>query len=220
MNNIVNNNVDHEKETGKKTIDRTEKNAMKKVILCSMASIIICIVLLFLTSLIPQSVLQKNMEKSAEYYSNHQMFDHVTYFMFLSRQDNYADCILTNIIYHIDQSDLLHSVLRAPYYNPEDESVTESFSYAVNHKVNANVDYSRYWHGSMVVLRPLFVLFDITGVRLVLGIVILIIAYVFDISVITEKFFWGSIMPFYSLNWFAKAYLLLYLVFPLLNPTP
>lgn len=49
------------------------------------------------------------------------------------------------------------------------------------------------------------------------GIVILIIAYVFDISVITEKFFWGSIMPFYSLNWFAKAYLLLYLVFPLLN---
>ena len=71
MKNIVNNIVDHEKETGKKIIDRTEKNAMKKVILCSMASIIICIVLLFLTSLIPQSVLQKNMEKSAEYYSNH-----------------------------------------------------------------------------------------------------------------------------------------------------
>ena len=49
------------------------------------------------------------------------------------------------------------------------------------------------------------------------GIAILIIAYVFEISVITEKFFLGSIMPFYSLNWFAKAYLLLYLVFPLLN---
>lgn len=188
MNNIVNNNVDHEKETGKKTIDRTEKNAMKKVILCSMASIIICIVLLFLTSLIPQSVLQKNMEKSAEYYSNHQMFDHVIDFMFLSRQDNYADCILTNIIYHIDQSDLSHSVLRAPYYNPEDESVTESFSYAVNHKVNANVDYSRYWHGSMVVLRPLFVLFDITGVRLVLGIVILILTVWFEILLFKNRY--------------------------------
>ena len=49
------------------------------------------------------------------------------------------------------------------------------------------------------------------------GIVTLIIAYVFETSVITEKFFWGSIMPFYSLNWFAKAYLLLYLVFPLIN---
>ncbi|MBQ1171577.1 MAG: hypothetical protein IIX48_03115 [Lachnospiraceae bacterium] len=181
MENIVNNIVNHEKETGKKITDRTEKNAMKKLVICSIASIIICIVLLFLTSFIPQSALQKNMEKSADYYSDHQLFDHVTDFMFLSRQDNYADCILTNIIYHIDQSDLLHSVLQAAYYNPEDESVTESFSYAVSHKVNANVDYSRYWHGSMVMLRPLFVLFDITGVRLVLGIVILIMTVWFEI---------------------------------------
>ena len=30
MNNIVNNNVDHEKETGKKTIDRTEKKRDEK----------------------------------------------------------------------------------------------------------------------------------------------------------------------------------------------
>lgn len=188
MKNIVNNIVDHEKETGKKIIDRTEKNAMKKVVLCSMASIIICIVLLFLTSFIPQSALQKNMEKSADYYSHHQMFDHVTDYMFLSRQDNYADCILTNIIYHIDQSDLLHSVLQASYYNPEDENVAESFTYAVSHKVNANVDYSRYWHGSMVVLRPLFVLFDITGVRLVLGIVILILTVWFEILLFKNRY--------------------------------
>lgn len=192
MKNIVNNIVNCEKETGKKIIDVAEKSAMKKVILCSMASIIICIVLLFLTSLIPQSALQKNMEKSADYYSNHQMFDHVTHFMFLSRQDNYADCILTNIIYHIDQSDLLHSVLRASYYNPEDESVTDSFAYAVHHKVNANVDYSRYWHGSMVVLRPLFVLFDITGVRLALGVIILFMTIWFEILLFQNRYsFYG-----------------------------
>lgn len=192
MKNKVNNNVNREKETGKKIIDVAEKNAIKRVVLCSLTTIISCILLLFLTSFIPQSALQKNMEKSADYYSAHQMFDHVTDFMFLSRQDNYADCILTNIIYHIDQSDLLHSVLRASYYNPEDESVTDSFLYAVNHKVNANVDYSRYWHGSMVVLRPLFVLFDITGVRMVLGIVILCMTIWFEILLFKNRYsFYG-----------------------------
>lgn len=193
MKKIVNRIEEDEKETGKKFIDDKEKCAMIKVVLCPVATIIICILLLFLTSLITQSALQKNMEKSAEYYSNHQMFDHITDYMFLSRQDNYADCILTNIIYHIDQSDLLHSVLQASYYNPEDESVAESFAYAVNHKVNANVDYSRYWHGSMVVLRPLFVFFDITGVRLVLGIAILILTVWFEILLFKNRYFYYGI---------------------------
>ena len=49
------------------------------------------------------------------------------------------------------------------------------------------------------------------------GVGLLIFAYVFDTRVITAKHFWGSIMPFNSLNWFAKAHLLLYLLFPLLN---
>lgn len=65
--------------------------------------------------------------------------------------------------------------------------------------------------------------FDLTKLaKLVLqmwfyGVSLLIFAYTFDIRMINEKHFWGSIMPFTSLNWFARAYLLLYLLFPLLN---
>lgn len=154
---------------------------MKKVLISGTATIVICIALLFLTALIPQNALQKNMERSSDYYNNHQMFDHVTDYMFLSRQDNYADCILTNIIYHIDQNDLVKSILSASYYNPEDEGVQTSFAYAVGNKVEPNVDYSRYWHGSMVLLRPLFVIFDIAGVRMVLGILILIMTVWFEV---------------------------------------
>lgn len=154
---------------------------MKKVLISGTATIVICIALLFLTALIPQNALQNNMERSSDYYNNHQMFDHVTDYMFLSRQDNYADCILTNIIYHIDQNDLVKSILSASYYNPEDEGVQTSFAYAVGNKVEPNVDYSRYWHGSMVLLRPLFVIFDIAGVRMVLGILILIMTVWFEV---------------------------------------
>lgn len=154
---------------------------MKKVLISGTATIVICIALLFVTALIPQNALQKNMEKSSDYYNNHQMFDHVTDYMFLSRQDNYADCILTNIIYHIDQNNLVESILSASYYNPEDEGVQTSFAYAVGSKVEPNVDYSRYWHGSMVLLRPLFIIFDIAGVRMVLGILILIMTVWFEV---------------------------------------
>ena len=154
---------------------------MKKVLISGTATIVICIALLFVTALIPQNALQKNMEKSSDYYNNHQMFDHVTDYMFLSRQDNYADCILTNIIYHIDQNNLAESILSASYYNPEDEGVQTSFAYAVGSKVEPNVDYSRYWHGSMVLLRPLFIIFDIEGVRMVLGILILIMTVWFEV---------------------------------------
>ena len=154
---------------------------MKKVLISGTATIVICIALLFLTALIPQNALQKNMERSSDYYNNHQTFDHVTDYMFLGRQDNYADCILTNIIYHIDQNDLVKSILSASYYNPEDEGVQTSFAYAVGNKVEPNVDYSRYWHGSMVLLRPLFIIFDIEGVRMVLGILILIMTVWFEV---------------------------------------
>ena len=161
---------------------------MKKVLISGTATIVICIALLFVTALIPQNALQKNMEKSSDYYNNHQMFDHVTDYMFLSRQDNYADCILTNIIYHIDQNNLAESILSASYYNPEDENVQTSFAYAVGNKVEPDVDYSRYWHGSMVLLRPLFVIFDIAGVRMVLGILILLMTVWFEILLFKNRY--------------------------------
>lgn len=111
----------------------------------------------------------------------------------MSRQDNYADCILTNIIYHIDSENILTSILSASYYNPDGEEVNESFSYAVNNPANVsgndkvvpNVDYSRYWHGSMVLLRPLFMFFDI---RMILGIMILLLTVWFLYLLIREKY--------------------------------
>ena len=169
---------------------------IKYVILSGIITAFICVFLLFTTAYIPQSAIQKQMKESAEYYSEHLLFDRVTPFSFLSRQDNYADCILTNIIYHIDSENILTSVLSASYYNPDGEEVNESFSYAVNNPANVsgndkvvpNVDYSRYWHGSMVLLRPLFMFFDIRMIRMILGIMILLLTVWFLYLLIREKY--------------------------------
>lgn len=169
---------------------------IKYVILSGISTAFICVFLLFTTAYIPQSAIQKQMKESAEYYSEHLLFDRVTPFSFLSRQDNYADCILTNIIYHIDSENIPTSVLSASYYNPDGEEVNESFSYAVNNPANVsgndkvvpNVDYSRYWHGSMVLLRPLFMFFDIRMIRMILGIMILLLTVWFLYLLIREKY--------------------------------
>lgn len=169
---------------------------IKCVILSGIITAFICIFLLFTTAYIPQSAIQKQMKESAEYYNEHLLFDRVTPFSFLSRQDNYADCILTNIIYHINSENILTSVLSASYYNPEGEEVNESFSYAVDNPADVlvddnvvpNVDYSRYWHGSMVLLRPLFVLFNIQTIRMILGIFILLLTVWFAYLLIRKKY--------------------------------
>lgn len=174
----------------------TDMKKIKYVILSGIITAFICIFLLFTTAYIPQSAIQKQMKESAEYYSEHLLFDRVTPFSFLSRQDNYADCILTNIIYHIDSENILTSILSASYYNPEGEEVNESFSYAVDHpadtsgndKIVLNVDYSRYWHGSMVLLRPLFMFFNIRTIRMILGIFILLLTVWFVYLLIRKKY--------------------------------
>lgn len=45
----------------------------------------------------------------------------------------------------------------------------------------------------------------------------LLVTYITGITVIEEKYIWKSLLPFRSLNWFANAYLLLYLAFPVIN---
>ena len=70
----------------------------------------------------------------------------------------------------MDSSKPVISTLRAAYYQKPKEDVNKSFMAAVQQGLAPNTDYSRYWHGSMVVLRPLFTFMDIVQIRLLLGV--------------------------------------------------
>ena len=153
------------------------ENSMLKIMLQVTMTVVltgvVCIILLFLTGLIPQHAIQKTCEKSAAYFYEEELFPDLIKGQFNTRQDNYADSILVNIMYHIDRENLPVSLLKASYYNPEMENVNVSFYDAVQEEKEPNVDYFRYWHGSMVLLRPLFLIMGIEGARLTLGILLL-----------------------------------------------
>lgn len=148
------------------------------------------ILLLLVTGLIPQKAITPQIESSAAYFSNNELFPFLIPEQFNTRQDNYADCILINIIYHIGQKsdeNLFSSLMKASYYQGELEEVNVSLQNAVDNPLQANTEYSRYWHGTMILLRPLLVLTDIQGIRILLGFLALLLAVSEAVLLWTKK---------------------------------
>lgn len=161
--------------------NRNQKEERKrtgiKVILAAVITALTCVLLLWATAWIGQDSIKESCQESARYFLDRDLFPYLIEGQFNTRQDNYADCILVNIMYHIEEEDRCASLIRASYYNPEMESVAVSLEESLKEKRETNVDYFRYWHGSMVLLRPLFLFTGIEGVRLILGILLVILMF-------------------------------------------
>ena len=150
-----------------------ETSALKtavRVILTFIFTAAVCMVLLFITALIPKERIADSVKESADYFYEQELFPCIIDKQFNTRQDNYADSILVNIMYHISAENPMHSLIKAAYYNPEMENVNVSLYESMQEDKEPNVEYSRYWHGGMVLLRPLFVFTGIEGARMLLGI--------------------------------------------------
>lgn len=129
----------------------------------------VCVLMLFVTGFIPREAIRNSCRESAGYFKEHELFDEIIPGQFNTKRDNYADCILINVMYHVSEDDLFRSMIKASYYHEENENVDESFYRSMQKEQDPNEDYFRYWHGSMVLLRPLFVFTGIEGTRLILG---------------------------------------------------
>lgn len=138
-------------------------------------SALLCMLILFLTGLIPQSAIADSCRESAAYFKEHELFPFLVDGQFNTITENYGDCIVVNIMYHISDDKTMESLLKAYYYNPERESVEVSLWDSLQEEKEPNVGYFRYWHGEMVLMRPLFTFTGIEGTRGILsGILILL----------------------------------------------
>lgn len=151
-------------------------------ILIGIVTGIICMLLLLCVCLMPENAIRANVSKSADYYVEKGLYPYLVERLYCSCQDNYADSILTNVIYNMvsdDGNNLFSRVITAKYYNPLYEDVDISLNDYMNmsrdevSQINEDdyVQYFRYWHGSAVVLIPLFTVFDIVAIRIILGVV-------------------------------------------------
>ena len=149
-------------------------------------TVIICLLLLVITSLIPKSAIEKSIEKSSvflkdkdevEVLKKHKEYTYLFY---------YSDCDLLEIIYCLDTSHPLRSSLEAKYYNKNKVDITDDLYMLVEENKEPNADYMRYWHGSMIIVRPLLVIFNIQQIYLFNAIVLFILIFLL-IAILFKK---------------------------------
>lgn len=145
-------------------------------------------VLLILTSLIPNGKIRTNMFGSAEQYNGAAPF-----YQSAGRNtvtDNYADVILLNVLWNIKSDDPFVSSLDTKYYDGDDGVTDRGENYglfsAVFEDTSPNTDYSRYWHGSVIFIRPLMLLGDVRVVKLA-GIIFALLFLIIDCIMLIKR---------------------------------
>jgi len=125
-----------------------------------------------LTAQIPKEAFRENLLESAEYLSAEE-----DEFYCLVEEDrrtlvhNYADVITFNIMYSIDGEDLWVELMMSPFYSDninENYPMIELLAERIAEEKQADTVYDRYWHGMMVILRPLFCVFTLSQIRMVM----------------------------------------------------
>ena len=122
---------------------------------------------LILTSLIPNEKIYDHMLKSAESYIEPDPFSFENGRKYNAVADNYADVILQNILWNIKSDAPFVSSLDTKYYDGEKFGVNWGNYASIKKGEPANTDYTRYWHGSVVFIRPLMTVTDVKGVKLI-----------------------------------------------------
>ena len=115
-----------------------------------------------------------------------------------SKVDQYADSLSLNMAYYIDPSHPLKSALLAQYYDGIEykgslikvprkiplekyqyqetarevplKTMNESYARSVKGGTSPNRDYLRYWHGSLIIIRPMLIFWNYMQMKTILGI--------------------------------------------------
>lgn len=132
------------------------------------------LLLLTAVSSFPNTLIQENVLVSAEYLCEKVPFFHMSSKDSASRIDRYADAILLNIAWSVDASSPLLSAVSSAYYHDEYANENTNLLYAVTNDAAPTYEYMRYWHGSLVVLRPLLLLFSIKEIYILCAITLLV----------------------------------------------
>ena len=134
------------------------------------------VLLLTMVACIPNN--KNTMIKSAHFYDAHDGIEYKKDGFKNTMIHYYADSIMLNIIYNIDNKKPLKSIMEAKYYEERYMDVNDGFVKTVLDNKKANHEYIRYWHGSILILKPLLILFSVDTIYLINRIILTILGLV------------------------------------------
>ena len=139
------------------------KNLFKYLAVFSIVLFILFTILCLITK-IPKEAISDNMSKSVEFYKKNKGVENTKFKRESLLIHYYADSVLLNLIYCADSDSPIESAMRNEFYQKIKMDVNYDFIELVEHKLEPNTQYMRYWHGSMVIIRPLLTILDIQGI--------------------------------------------------------
>ncbi len=157
-----------------------------KLILVFTVTVFSMWLLLFLSALIPNKHIKENMKDSVYYFSDKDAYQLSESGRFNEITDNYADCISLNIAWNIGKGNPFTSSIDTDYYDGEFLGPNAGLYYTVMEDVEPNNDYTRYWHGSSIFIRILSLFTDLSGIRMI-GFIVLIILICVTLAMLIKK---------------------------------
>ena len=180
---------------------KMKKNNIIKFVIIYVIFIILFLLLLTLVSSFSSEKIYDNVKESSEILLNegNRKIIYIPYRETKMQFDNYTDALMINTSYSIDSSDSISSAFLArknyiprvttKIYEDTAGELKSSSKYEYHNEVGElndlvngekaeSFEYARYWHGYLIFLRPLLVLFNLSQIRVILTICLVVLAIV------------------------------------------
>lgn len=157
-----------------------------KLILIFFAVLSILLIILIIVNSIPKKYIENNVKESVQTFINEGAFPKVK-FAYNYLLDNYTDALMINTAYSVDSSEPIKSaILMRRNYRPNEQldlekidnenNTIENLKDTLDGSNTTYYEYSRYWHGYMIYLRPFLVFFNYNQIRVIFQIFITILS--------------------------------------------
>lgn len=102
----------------------------------------------------------------------------------------YADEIILNIIFCLDTDKPLESVLEAKYYTKlKNDGCNYKYIDLIENNLEGNTQYIRYWHGSILVIKPLLMVLTLEQIYIFNAIILFMLFLTLLIMLIKKKYY-------------------------------
>jgi len=144
------------------------KSVFFKSLCIFLSSIIIGLLLLILVYLLPTSIIRKNAKESINTLLGEGLYPKIILEEHATQLDNFTDAImLQNATYNGKENALIKALNAFKYDSINYTSPIDSLNDSLNAKPTRQNSYSRYWHGYLIFLKPLLLLFNYEEIRVI-----------------------------------------------------
>lgn len=152
--------------------------SFKKIVLLYITLLILFSISITVVHCIPNELVYENVKESVQTIRDEGIVKKMLNIP-IYRLDTFTDCLMFNIILCSDENQPIQSAFlnNFHYYN---ENMLVDTEQVVNHKGKDIVvgNYARYWHGYLVFVRPLMIIMNYKGIRLLNTILLSLLAII------------------------------------------